>query len=122
MGRQQSIIKFKDRKTLVKEFKKYSKRNTENDWAYLICVVRVIKDIDPFKKGELCAVISGERHEQRSPENLKNGLGIENVEHIAFIDSVRYFQMANDLGVNLGEFLDSHFKTLTEKEHKGLLK
>jgi hypothetical protein len=47
-------------------------------------------------------------------------LGIENVERIVFIDNEDYWMKAQFRNVSLGDFLDTHFRTLNEKERNEL--
>lgn len=119
MGRQQSFIKFKNKEVLVSEVKKYQERDSSGDQTYLLCANEVIKDIVPFKKGELLLVVGGERHGQRNTHNLKNETGLGNVERIVFIDNERYSEMSDG---DLGGLLDEHFRALTKDEHDELIK
>lgn len=121
MGYQESLIKFKDEKMLIEELKKYSKRDNSSDFAEIVCVDRVKKDIYPFKKGELVAVVCGERSEQRTEIRLREGLGIDNVKEIVFIDNEMYWKMAEKQGIDLGVFLAKYFKKLSEDEYRFLL-
>jgi hypothetical protein len=89
--------------------KKYEKRDKSNDIADIVCIDRVRKDIIPFKKGELVAVICGERSEQRDRKRLRKGLGITNVQDIVFIDNPFYWEMAERAGVQFGNSLEQTF-------------
>lgn len=122
MGYQESFIKFKNVKTLIEQLGKYNKRDKANDMAEIICVDRVKKEIYPFKKGELVAVVCGERSEQRDRNRLRRGLGITNVQDIVFIDNPFYWEMAMEQDVGLGEILGEHFERLTDEEYAELLK
>lgn len=119
MGMQQSLIKFKDKETLVSELKKYVERDTSNNSVYLICVNKVIKDLYPFTEGELILVIGGERFEQRFIQNLKNASGIENIDSIVFVDNPTYLKMSDG---DISVLLDNHFRTLSKNETDDLIK
>lgn len=119
MGRQQSFVKFESKEVLVSELKKYDERNNREYQTYVIGVVETIKPIQPFSKGELALVMGGERYGQRNTNNLKEETGIENADHIVFIDCERFVMKSNG---DLGKFLDSHFRSLTEDEINKLLK
>ena len=122
MGYQESFIQFKDKKTLKKELKKYESRNKENDFAKIVCVDRVKKGITPFRKGELLAVVCGERSEQRNEERLKDGLGVENVKDIVFIDNLEYSLITFEKEMSLRDLLEEHFERLSDEEYQELLK
>ncbi|MFB6469523.1 hypothetical protein ACE38V_22580 [Cytobacillus sp. Hz8] len=122
MGYQESFIRFKDEKILKEQLKVYQKRDKGNDLADIVCVDRVKKEVHPFRVGELVAVVSGERSEQRDKNRLRNGLGIKRVVDIVFIDNPIYWEMAEEQGVDLGDFLREHFETLSDEEYEGLLK
>lgn len=128
MGRQQSFLKFKDKETLVKEVKRYKYRDISDDIARVYQIVRVIKDVKgfddvpAFNKDEFAIVVGGDRYPQRSKKNLKENLGIENVEEIVYIDNVYYSDMAiTKYNGSLGDFLDEHFKALSHDETDELL-
>lgn len=118
MGYQQSLLKLKSKEDLIKELKAYLKRDTINDDAYLLGVNKTLKSIDPFTKGELSLVVGGERYSQRNKMRVKEGLGINNVQQVVFIDNPDYWFMSNG---NLGGFLDEHFQPLTKEEVDELL-
>lgn len=118
MGRQQSYVKFEDKETLITELKRYDQRDTKDFQTYVIGMVETIKPMHPFAKGELALILGGERYGQRNPVNLKEETGIENAQQIVFIDCPRFVEMANG---NLGDFLDSHFKLLSEDEIANLI-
>jgi hypothetical protein len=120
MGRQQSFVKFNNLEVLKNELIKYKDREKINDNAHVIDVVTVIKGTRPFKKGDFALVVGGERWEQRNPMNLKEGLGIENIERIVFIDNEDYVMKAQFRNISLSDFLDTHFRTLNEKERDEL--
>lgn len=116
MGYQESFIKFKNKKDLVAEVKRYKGRETSDDLATLICIDRIKKDISPFIKGEFVAVVCGERSEQRTAHSLREGLGIENVQSITFIDE--YMDQAEG---DLEGFLEEHFEKLSDSELNAIL-
>lgn len=118
MGYQQSFLQFKNKEVLKEELKKYTKRRTEGDQAFVLCVNRANKDIQPFVKGELLIVLGGERYAQRSKARVKKELGIDNVKSVVFIDNPDYCYLSDG---KLGEFLDEHFVSLTKKETDELL-
>ncbi|MGD6781353.1 hypothetical protein ACQCT3_18125 [Sutcliffiella horikoshii] len=120
MGRQQSFVKFKSKEELNIELTRYGKRDTSQDQAYVVGVVKVIKKVRPFEKDELALVVSGERYEQRNIVNLEEGLGIKNVDRIVFIDNVNYCDKAFSKGISLGDYLDEHFMSIKENEFNGL--
>lgn len=122
MGHQESFIKFKDTKTLIEQLRRYEKRDKSEDMAEILCVDRVIKEIHPFKEGELVAVVCGERSEQRDRNKLRKGVGINNVQDIVFIDNPVYWEMAEEREVDLGVILREHFEKLSDEEYQGLLK
>lgn len=122
MGYQESFIKFKDVEILINQLKGYQLRDKNGDLAEIVCVDRVKKDIIPFKKGELVAVVCGERSEQRDRNRLRRGLGITKVQDIVFIDNPSYWEMAMDQEVGLGEILEEHFERLSDEEFEELLK
>lgn len=122
MGYQESFIRFKDEKILKEQLKVYQKRDKSNDLADIVCVDRVKKEVYPFREGELVAVVSGERSEQRDKSRLRNGLGIKRVVDIVFIDNPNYWEMAEEQGVDLGDFLREHFETLSDTDYEELLK
>lgn len=111
MGYQESIIKFRNTEDLVEEIKKYKRRDTSSDLAELVCVDRVKKAVPPFKVGELVIVVCGERSEQRDPQALKEGLGIDNVQSITYID-----EYINQAGGGLHSFLEDYFEKLSDSE------
>jgi hypothetical protein len=111
MGYQESFIKFRNAEDLIEEVRKYKRRDTSSDLAELVCVDRVKKAVHPFKAGELVAVVCGERSEQRTTNALREGLGIENVQSITFIDE--YMDQADG---DLPIFLEEHFEKLSESE------
>lgn len=121
MGYQESLIKFKNKETLIKELKKYEKRDKSEDIAGIVCIDRVKKAVYPFKEGELVAVVCGERSEQRDTKRLKKGLGITNVQDIVFIDNPFYWEMAMEQDISLGEFLGEHFQRSPDDEYAELL-
>ncbi|MEC1780049.1 hypothetical protein [Schinkia azotoformans] len=120
MGRQQSFVKFNDIEVLKQELVNYKNRDKSNDNAQIIGVVEVIKEIHPFNKGDYALIVGGERYEQRNKANLKEGLGINNVDKIVFIDNPNYCLMAQAQKTDLGEILDTHFKSLDENSYKEL--
>lgn len=122
MGYQESFIKFKNEETLKEQLKAYQKRDKSNDLADIVCVDRVKKEVYPFREGELVAVVSGERSEQRDKSRLRNGLGIKRVVDIVFIDNPIYWEKAWKRGIDLGDFLREHFETLSDEEYEELLK
>ncbi|MEI2368017.1 hypothetical protein [Niallia circulans] len=122
MGYQESFIKFKNEETLKEQLKAYQKRDKSNDLADIVCVDRVKKEVYPFREGELVAVVSGERSEQRDKSRLRNGLGIKRVADIVFIDNPIYWEIAWKRGIDLGDFLREHFETLSDEEYEELLK
>ncbi|MNF66521.1 hypothetical protein D3C84_483160 [compost metagenome] len=119
MGYQESFVQFKNKETLVSELKKYKIRNFDEDLARVYGVNKVKKSIKPFREGELVLVVGGERSEQRNEKRLVDGLGINNVKNIVFIDNPAYWEMSNG---EIGKLLDEHFEQLSEKEHDELLK
>ncbi|MNF08079.1 hypothetical protein D3C80_2084020 [compost metagenome] len=76
---------------------------------------RVIKAVDPFQIGELLAVVCGERSVQRRKEDLEEGLGIQNVKAIVFIDN--YYEHSSG---DLDSFLREHFERLSDEEYEAL--
>ena len=103
MGRQQSYVKFKNAEVLMFELAKYMNRDSKKDLTYVIGTCLVLKDVqswENFDKGEIVMVLSGERHAQRSRENLLQELGIDNVVEIVFIDNLIFD------GVDLDECFD----------------
>jgi hypothetical protein len=121
MGYQESFIKFKNKKNLVEQLKRYEKQG-KSDLIEIVCVDRVKKDIVPFKEGELVAVVAGERSEQRELSRLERELGISKIQDIVFIDNPLYWDMAMDRGGGLKEILEEHFEILSDGEYKELLK
>lgn len=121
MGYQESFIKFKDKETLIEQLKRYEKRE-KSDLVEIICVDRLKKEIYPFKKGELVAVVGGERSEQRERNRLRKELGIAKIQDIVFVDNPIYWEMAMEKDVGLGDFLWEHFERLSDKEYAELLK
>ena len=101
--------------------KRYDKRDKSADIAEIVCVDRVKKTIYPFKKGELVAVVCGERSEQRNFNRLREGLGITNVQEIVFIDNPHYWNMAMEQDVKLSQFLGEHFEKLSDDKYAALL-
>lgn len=116
MGYQQFYLKFNNLKALQNELIIYKKRDKSNDQAKVFCAVEVLKNVAPFKKGEVALVVGGERWEQRNKSNLKEGLGIGQVKEIMFIDNYYFNAKAQDM--ELGEFLDSNFRTIEEDEYE----
>jgi hypothetical protein len=116
MGYQESSVKFENVNTLKNELVRYKFRDRSHDCAHIAGIVRANKNIVPFKKGEFALVITGERYPQRNTINLKEEMGIENAEDIAFIDSVRYVTIAQRRGVDLDQLLDENFHELSEDE------
>lgn len=121
MGYQESFIKFNDTNTLKLELRKYGKRDKSKDFAEIVCVDRVKRDIFPFKVGDLVAVVCGERSEQSDRNCLRQGLGIKNVNEIVFIDNPFYHEMAWEQDCDLGSILSDHFERLTDAEYKKLI-
>lgn len=121
MGYQESFIKFKDKKTLIEQLRRYEKRE-KSDLVEIICVDRVKKAIYPFNEGELVAVVGGERSEQRERNRLRRGLGITKIQDIVFIDNPFYWEMAMERDADLGDILWEHFEKLSDKEYAELLK
>ncbi len=117
MGYQQSFVKFKTINQLKKELVKYKDRDKSRDQAEITGYVEVIKEIYPFSKGEVALIVSGERYEQRNAPNLKEGLGISNIDEIVFIDNPEYVYMAEEQNVELGQLLDKHFSMLDEESY-----
>lgn len=117
LGYQQSIIQFKSEEDLINELKTYIKRDTSSDQATVYVVNKTIKAVYPFKKDELNLVIGGDRHPQRSKQNLREELGLNNVKSITFIEEFDYNYEKEDLG----DFLDRHFKVLEKEEVDELL-
>lgn len=116
MGYQESYVKFEDVNTLKNELIRYSFRNRSRDCVHIAGIVKANKNIFPFKKGEYALVVTGDRYPQRSILNLKEEVGIESAQDIAFIDSVRCVNMAKRKGIDLDKFLDDNFHELTEDE------
>lgn len=113
MGFQQSYIQFPNFETMDKELERYKKRkNKEDDMAWIIGTSEVLQDYRAFKQGEICLVVSGERGYQRSPQDLREGLGLRNVasyRSIHFIDDLfTYDDPPYDLVE--GFELDDYFK------------
>lgn len=88
MGYQESYIQFRDFNLLVHELERYSKRDTSEDLARVIGTVQVLKDYRCFTQDEICLVTAGERSEQRSPQCLREGLGIIGATNIEYIDDL----------------------------------
>lgn len=117
MGYQESFIQFKNDQDLIEEIRKYKGRDTSGDLAQLVCIDRVKKAVSPFNEGELVAVVCGDRSEQRTTDALKEGLGIENVKSITFIDE--YMDQADG---DLQGFLEEHFKKLSDAEMETIIR
>lgn len=118
MGYQESFIQFKSVDLLKSELKKYAARDKEDDLAEIVSVNKVKEAVMPFKKGDLVAVVCGERSEQRDNSRLKEGLGIENVKNIVFIDNPTYYELSKD---DFHGFLNKHFEQITEEEYQELI-
>lgn len=103
MGYQESYVQFENEDILFEELKKYKKRDTDGDLAYIIGLVIVTQKIGPFHEGEYLMVVSGERSEQRNSARLYEGLGIGRVHHCYFIDDFLYDHQIE---------LDDYFKTV----------
>ncbi|MGV2887579.1 hypothetical protein [Paenibacillus taichungensis] len=116
MGYQESFVQFASEDQLKQELRKYSLRDKQYDLADVACVDRVIKAVDPFQVGELLAVVCGERSVQRRKEDLEEGLGMQNVKSIVFIDN--YFERSNG---DLDGFLREHFERLSDEEYEALI-
>ncbi|MFT4413359.1 hypothetical protein ACLM5H_05820 [Fredinandcohnia humi] len=122
MGYQESFIKFKDEKTLVQELRRYEKGEKDSDLVHIVCVDRVKKQVSPFNEGELVVVAGGERSQQRDKNRLQKELGIKNIVDIVFIDNPFYWEMAEEKGIDFGDFLTEHFESLSENEYEELFK
>ncbi|MFK5707538.1 hypothetical protein [Lysinibacillus boronitolerans] len=122
MGYQESFIKFKDEKTLVQELRRYEKGEKDSDLVHIVCVDRVKKQVSPFNEGELVVVAGGERSQQRDKNRLQKELGIKNIVDIVFIDNPFYWEMAEEKGIDFGDFLKEHFESLSENEYEELFK
>lgn len=122
MGFQQSYIKFKNENDLKEELSRLIQRKIKFR-NYTSCDVvgvgRAVEPFEPFKKYEYFLVIIGERFPQKSEENLYEELGIMNIEEIVFIDD--YFDLAEDEGLELSDWLDKKVVYLNDKDIQGKL-
>jgi len=120
MGYQQSFISYASTEELVKDLQEYGKRDRSKDQSGVYCINRVKKELPGFKEGELVVVVGGERYDQRGLSRLKEGLGLSRASDIVFIENV-YPAFELGASVELSNFLDDHFESLTNEEHDELL-
>ncbi|MCF2649681.1 hypothetical protein [Niallia circulans] len=122
MGTQASFIKFKDISTMKRELRKYQKRNKSDDVVDIVALEMVKKDICPFKKGEIVAVVVGERWIQRDRKELCKELGVKSIVEIAFVDNPYYLDLAIEEDKSIDDILSEHFEQLSDNECKEFLK
>lgn len=120
MGYQQSFVKFTSKEALKVELKKYRGRDNVKDDARVYGVTKVIKGIQgkDIKKGQLMAIVGGERYAQRSEERILEYMGLEEVDRVIFLDNVDFVDRSNG---DLTRFLNDHFLELSENEVDELL-
>ncbi|WP_400244969.1 hypothetical protein AB3U99_01205 [Niallia sp. JL1B1071] len=121
MGTQASFIKFKDSSTMKRELRKYDKRVKSDDVVEIVALEKVKRDIYPFEKGEIVAVVVGERWIQKETKELCKELGVRSIVEIVFVDNPYYWDLAIEKDRSLDEMLGEHFEKLSDEEYEVLL-
>ncbi|MFD1363167.1 hypothetical protein [Lentibacillus salinarum] len=117
MGYQESYIRFKNKRNLRREYKKFQEIQETNEGltlADIVCVRQAIKNAPPIQKGEFLLVGTGERS-----ANQPGYLGLKGVHSLVPID--HYIPAASYMDMSINQYLDSHFRTLSKEEENRLL-
>ena len=120
MGHQASFIKFRNKKTLVEQLKKYEAQPKEkrSEYVEIATVCRVKKDIWPFVEGEFAPVVAGERGIIYNIPELKEELGISKFQQVIAVDCGMYCDIQIEQGVNI---LEEYFEELPKEVWTELL-
>jgi len=116
MGYQQSIVKAKASK--VDEMLKFSINNAEwfverdfSPYSAVECIKSFELGGTVYKEGEICLIVGGERHPQRS--TTSDGLAsLDFIEDWFFIENITEL----DFSAQIGALLDKHFKTIEDDD------
>lgn len=105
MGHQASFIKFRNKKTLVEQLRKYEAQpqDKRSEYVEIVAVCRVKKALWPFAKGEFVPVVAGERGIIYNIPELKEELGITKFQQVIAVDCAEYYFMQVDQGIDIFE-------------------
>lgn len=114
MGHQASFIKFRNKKTLVEQMKKYENQpeRKRSDLVEIVAVYRVKKAIWPFNKGEFVPVVAGERGVIYNIPLLKEELGISKFQQVIAVDCAEYYFMQIEQNIDI---FDVYFEELPKE-------